>query len=131
GRDAELAGPSAGNRTAHPGVRQIPAYRWDLLARRLRLRPQARLLHLPGREETQATAKGLSDAAAPGRSKRYDALWRQQAGLPRLFAEAAVLSECTGAEDPALNIASVGKSVSALAQVLNEARNPCAVAVPP
>src|SRR6201981_642375 len=29
GRDAELAGPSAGNRTAHPGVRQIPAYRWD------------------------------------------------------------------------------------------------------
>jgi transposase len=33
GREAELAGQGAGYRAAHPGVRQIPAQRWRLLAR--------------------------------------------------------------------------------------------------
>ena len=47
--------------------------------------------------------QGLSEAAASRRSERHDALSRQQAGLPELFTEAAMLPEYTGPQDPALD----------------------------
>jgi hypothetical protein len=55
------------------------------------------------REGTPAAAKDLSNAAPPRRSERHDALSRQQAGLPGLFTEAAVLSERARPKDPALH----------------------------
>ena len=48
-------------------------------------------------------AKNLSSAAPSRRSGRHDALSRQQARLPGLFTEAAVLSERTRSQDPALH----------------------------
>jgi hypothetical protein len=55
------------------------------------------------RKGTLATAKNLSSAAPSRRSERHDALSRQQAGLPALLAEAAMLSERTGPQGPALH----------------------------
>ena len=45
-------------------------------------------------------AKDLSGAASPRRSERHDALSREQARLPELFTEAAVLSERTAPKIP-------------------------------
>jgi hypothetical protein len=45
----------------------------------------------------------LSVLSARDRSERPDALSREQAGLPRLYTEAAVLSECARPQDPALH----------------------------
>ena len=73
------------------------------IGRREKLTLQARLLSLPCRKGTQAAAKDLSDAAAPRRSKRHDALSREQVGLPRLSTEAAVLSERACPKDPSLH----------------------------
>ena len=51
----------------HPRLRQIPARRWDLLPRRLQLRPPGRRLHLSGRQAAQV------QPARPSRSPRNNA----------------------------------------------------------
>src|SRR5437764_588649 len=104
--DASLIQADASDRTRVQGAAGLPpdaAGRRHALPRRPRLSPQTRLLHLPCREAAEATAKDLSTAAPPCRSKWHDALSRQQTGLPKLFTEAAVLSERARPKDPALH----------------------------
>jgi len=61
------------------------------------------LLCLPRREGTQATPESLSSAAPVRRRERHDALPRQQAGLPAVFFETAMLSQRTRPQDPAFH----------------------------
>ena len=104
GRDARLAGPRARDRAAHPGVRQVrahataPSSRADFTydhERDAYICPAGK--ELRQRQKIYRTPRPLVD------DERHDALPRQQARLRRLRAEAALLPEHAGPQDPALD----------------------------
>jgi len=98
-----------GNRSASSwslDLLEEPAWRlsWQWFpARTFCLRPRPRFLHLPGQEGAEATPEGLSNRAPARRWERPDALPRQQICLRRLLAEAAVLPQHAGPENPSLD----------------------------
>jgi hypothetical protein len=57
----------------------------------------------PAGKELRQRQKIYSSAASLRRSERHDALSREQAGFPKLFTEAEVLSERARPKDPALH----------------------------
>jgi transposase len=83
--------------------KQAAAQRRHLQPLRLRLRPPARPLRLPGRQGTPASPPPVRAAAPRCRSRRPHALPRRQARLRRLRAEAPLLPEAPCPQGPALD----------------------------